>query len=109
MSLRNAGMSPPTLHRGDGLPALGGPPYSAAWLDPLNCSPANLRNELGPQAGSVQLSLGLFSLELMHWKEVNLELQTTVSLPWWRSCLERMRQASLGGRNESERDSLDGI
>lgn len=41
VSLRNAGMSPPTFHRGDGLPALGGPPYSAAWLDPVNCSPAH--------------------------------------------------------------------
>ena len=76
---------------------------------PLVTGIINLRNELGPQAGPVQLSLGLFSLELIHWKEVNLELQTMVSLPWWRSCLQRMRQASLGGRNESERDSLDGI
>ena len=42
----------------------------------------NLRNELGPQASPVQLSLGLFNLELRHWKEVNLELQMTVSLPW---------------------------
>lgn len=34
VSLRNAGMSPPTLHRGDGLPALGGPPTLQPGLIP---------------------------------------------------------------------------
>lgn len=56
-------MSPPTLHRGDDLPALGGPLSLLCSLasDPLNCSPAHF---LG--CGWLIISLSASSLSFLN-------------------------------------------